>query len=83
VILTFQDGASMTLPRRVIPGLEREPPSVLETVVLSPAKDALVWPPVDAHVYLPGLVELAFGSRLSKVMTLSHGKRVLAARTRR
>jgi hypothetical protein len=64
VILTFGSGASMTIPRRVIPGLEREPASVLETLVLSPARDALRWPLLDADVHVPGLVERALGGRL-------------------
>ena len=68
VILTFGGGASMTIPRGVIPGLEREPASALEAVVLSPARDALLWPSLDADVYVPGLVERAFGSRLFAAM---------------
>lgn len=67
VILTFAGGASMTIPRRVIPGLERGPASALETVVLSPAGDALRWPMLDADIHVPGLVERAFGSRLFAV----------------
>ena len=64
VVLTFQSGASMTIPRRVIPGHEREPASVLETVVLSPGGDALRWPSLDADVHVLGLVERAFGCLL-------------------
>ena len=64
LLLTFRSGASITIPRRVIPGLEREPVSALETVVLSPSGDALRWPLLDADVHLPGLVERVFGSRL-------------------
>ena len=64
VILTFGSGASMTIPRRVIPGLEREPASILETVVLSPAGNALRWPALDVDVHVPGLIERAFGGRL-------------------
>ena len=54
----------MTIPRRVIPGLERQPPSALESITLSPAGDALLWPALDADVYVPGLVERVFGNRL-------------------
>jgi hypothetical protein len=62
--LVFHGGGSMTIPRRVIPGLERQPASALESLTLSPAGDALLWPALDADVYVPGLVERAFGSRL-------------------
>jgi hypothetical protein len=64
VLLTFRGGGSMTIPRRVIPGLERQPASTLETMTLSPAGDALRWPALDVDVYVPGLVERAFGNRL-------------------
>ena len=74
VILTFGGGASMTIPRGVIPGLEREPASALEAVVLSPAGDALLWPSLGTDVYVPGLVERAFGSRLFAAMAGRHGK---------
>ena len=64
VFLIFRGGGSMTIPRHAIPGLERQPASVLEAMILSPAGDALLWPAIDADVYVPGLVERAFGSRL-------------------
>lgn len=64
VVLTFRGGGSMTIPRRVIPGLERQPASALKAITVSPAGDALLWPSIDADVYVPGLVELAFGNRL-------------------
>jgi hypothetical protein len=64
VLLTFRGGGSMTIPRRVIPGLEGRAPSALEAMILSPAGDALLWPSLDADVYVPGLVERAFGNKL-------------------
>jgi hypothetical protein len=53
VLLTFRGGGSMTIPRRMIPGLERQPASALETRTLSPAGDALRWPALDVDVYAP------------------------------
>src|SRR5579862_8996585 len=64
VLLTFRGGGSMTIPRRLIPGLEHRAASALETMTLSAAGDALRWPALDVDVYVPGLVELAFGNRL-------------------
>jgi hypothetical protein len=64
VVLIFRGGGSMTIPRRTIPGLERQPAAALESMTLSPAGDALLWPAIDADVYVPGLVERAFGHRL-------------------
>lgn len=64
VRLLFRGGGSMLIPRRFIPGLNDRPVSVLESVSVSPAGDALLWPSIDVDVYVPGLVERAFGRRL-------------------
>ena len=64
VRLAFRGGGSMTIPRQLIPGLEGQPASALESVSVSPAGDALLWPSIDADVYVSGLVERAFGHRL-------------------
>ena len=64
VRLEFRGGGSMTIPRRLIPGLEGKPASALESISVSPAGDALLWRSIDADVYVPGLVERAFGHRL-------------------
>src|SRR5688572_31021974 len=62
--LKFGGGGSMSIPRRIVPGLERATESNVETIVVSPAGDALSWPALDIDVYVPGLVERAFGARL-------------------
>ncbi|MBI4264062.1 MAG: DUF2442 domain-containing protein [Acidobacteria bacterium] len=62
--LAFRGGGSMTIPRRMIPGLDRAPASELGSVSVSPAGDALSWRSLDVDVYVPGLVERAFGARL-------------------
>ena len=54
----------MTIPRRFIPGLEDQPTSALKLVSVSSAGDALLWTSLDADVYVPGLVERAFGHKL-------------------
>ena len=64
VELRFRGGGSMLIPRAIVPGLERAPASKLELVAVSPAGDALSWPSLDVDVYIPGLVERAFGTRL-------------------
>jgi hypothetical protein len=65
----------MAIPRRIIPGLERASRSNLEAILVSPAGDALSWPSLDMDVYVPGLVELAFGSRLFAAATGRRGGR--------
>jgi Protein of unknown function (DUF2442) len=73
--LVFKGGGSMSVPRAIVPGLERASASKLEPVVLSPAGDALSWPSLDVDVSVPGLVERAFGTRLFAASTGSRGGR--------
>jgi uncharacterized protein DUF2442 len=73
--LRFRSGGSMSIPRQLVPGLEEASPSALGTISVSPAGDALSWPSVDADVYVPGLVERAFGTRLFARATGQRGGR--------
>ena len=75
VDLTFGGGGSMAIPRKMIPGLERASTSNIEAIVVSPAGDALSWPSLDVDVYVPGLVERAFGTRLFAAATGRRGGR--------
>ncbi len=75
VRLTFRRGGSMMIPTRLIPGLARQPASVLAVVEVSPAGDALSWPSLDVDVFIPGLVERAFGTRLFAAATGQRGGR--------
>ncbi len=65
----------MAIPRAIIPGLESASKSNLEVVEVSPAGDALSWPSLDVDVYVPGLVERAFGTRLFAAATGRRGGR--------
>ena len=73
--LKFAGGSSMTIPRNVVPELERASASKIESIVVSPAGDALSWPSLDVDVYVPGLVERAFGTRLFAAATGRRGGR--------
>ena len=73
--LTFGGGGSMAIPRNAVPGLSRAFASRMESIVVSPAGDALSWPALDVDVYVPGLVERAFGSRLFAAATGRRGGR--------
>src|SRR3984893_8472664 len=73
--LKFGGGGSMAIPRAAVPDLRRAPPSKLASVVVSPAGDALSWPSLDVDVYVPGLIERAFGSRLFAASTGRRGGR--------
>ena len=73
--MRFGSGGSMSIPRAIVPGLERASASKLESVLVSPAGDALSWPSLDVDVYVPGLVERAFGTRLFAASTGRRGGR--------
>src|SRR5258708_15338848 len=73
--LTFGGGGSMAIPRHAVPGLQRASASRLGSIVVSPAGDALSWPSLDVDVYVPGLVERAFGNRLFAAATGRRGRR--------
>jgi hypothetical protein len=65
----------MSIPRRIVPGLERASEAKMESIVVSPAGDVLSWPSLDLDVYVPGLVERAFGTRLFAASTGCRGGR--------
>lgn len=73
VDLTFGGGSAMSIPRNMIPGLERAFTSELDAILVSPAGDALSWPSLDVDVHVPGLVQRVFGSRLFAATTRRRG----------
>ena len=73
--LRFRSGGSMTIPRQIVPGLDDVPRSALGSISISPAGDALSWPSLDVDVYVPGLVERVFGTRLCARATGQRGGR--------
>jgi len=75
IVLKFRGGASMRIPRQTLPDLDRLPASGLKAIVISPAGDALSWPALGVDVYVPGLVERAFGTRLFAAATGQRGGR--------
>lgn len=73
--LNFAGGGTMVIPRELIPGLEDAAGSVLAAVSVSPAGDAISWRSIDIDVYVPSLVEHAFGRRLFAAATGRKGGR--------
>jgi hypothetical protein len=59
--LVFRSGASVTIPRKLLPELGGLPWPTLEAPSISPAGDALLWLPIDADVDVAGLLNRAFG----------------------
>ncbi len=75
VALAFAGGGTMTIPRELIPGLEDASSSALSSVTVSPAGDAISWRTLDIDIYVPGLVGIAFGTRLFAAATGRTGGR--------
>lgn len=73
--LMFRGGSSMGIPRGTVPGLDQAPASALDSIRISPAGDALSWPSLNVDVYVPGLLERAFGTRLFAAATGQRGGR--------
>ena len=74
--LKFRGGGSMMIPRQIIPGLKQTSSSNLNAPIrISPAGDALSWPSLDLDIYVPGLVERAFGAHLFVAATGRQGGR--------
>lgn len=73
--LQFRGGGVMTIPRHVVPDLEEVPKAALARITISPAGDALSWRSLNVDVYVPGLVEQAFGTRLFARATGQRGGR--------
>ncbi len=75
VDLSFASGGTITIPRELIPGLEDATPQVLASVSVSPAGNAISWRSLDIDIYVPGLLERAFGTRLFAASTGRRGGR--------
>lgn len=73
VDLMFGGGSAMSIPRNMIPGLERASRSKRDAILVSPAGDALSWPSLDVDVHVPGLVQRVFGRRLLAATTRRRG----------
>lgn len=71
--LTFRGGGVMLIPRALVRGLERASAKTCAALVLAPGGDAVSWPSKDLDVYVPGLVELAFGTQLFACATGRRG----------
>jgi hypothetical protein len=73
--LTFASGGKIVVPRELVPDLQDAPVAALSGVSVSPAGDAVSWRALDVDVYIPGLVERAFGKRLFAAATGRKGGR--------
>src|ERR1700679_4321174 len=62
IVITLEGGCEFAFPVAMAEGLVDAPRSKLTKIKISPNGLALHWPLLDADLYVPGLIEGAFGS---------------------
>jgi hypothetical protein len=63
IVITLDGGCEFAFPTDLAEGLADMPRSKLAKIQISPNGLGLHWPLLDADLYLPSLIEGAFGSR--------------------
>ncbi len=63
IVITLEGGCEFSFPVALAEGLAGAPRSKLAKIKISPNGLGLHWPLLDADLYVPGLIEGAFGSR--------------------
>jgi uncharacterized protein DUF2442 len=63
IIVSLNTGLELAFPPRIAQGLERAAPAELSTIELSPSGFGIHFPKLDAHLYLPALLQGVFGSK--------------------
>lgn len=63
VIITFEDGIAVHIPRHLLQGLEHATPAQLAKITIEGPGTGLVWPTLDVAHYIPDVVAGIFGTR--------------------
>jgi Protein of unknown function (DUF2442) len=63
VVVSLDTGAEFAFPPRLAQGLEDAAPADLANVRVSPSGFGVHFPKLDAHLYLPALLQGVFGSK--------------------
>jgi hypothetical protein len=63
IVITLKGGCEFAFPIALAEGLADAPRSKLAKITVSPNGLGLHWPLLDADLFVPGLIEGAFGSR--------------------
>jgi hypothetical protein len=63
VIVSLNTGLELAFPPRMAQGLEHAVPADLIDIELSPSGFGIHFPKLDAHLYLPALLQGVFGSK--------------------
>jgi hypothetical protein len=63
IVVSLNTGVQLAVPVRLVEGLANASAEDLAEIEISPAGLGLHWPRLDADVYVPGLLQGAFGSK--------------------
>ena len=63
IVISLEGGCEFSFPTALAEGLADAPRSKLVKIEISPNGLGLHWPKLDADLYVPALIEGAFGSR--------------------
>lgn len=63
VVVSLNTGLELAFPPRIAQGLEDALPADLANIELSPSGFGIHFPKLDAHLYLPALLQGIFGSK--------------------
>jgi hypothetical protein len=63
VVVSLNTGVELAFPPHIAQGLEKAVPADLADVELSPSGFGIHFPKLDAHLYLPALLQGVFGSK--------------------
>lgn len=62
IVVTLNSGMELAFPPHIAQGLEHAKPADLKKIEISPSELGIHFPDVDAHLYLPALMQGIFGS---------------------
>jgi hypothetical protein len=63
IVVSLNTGAEMAFPPRIAQGLENATPADLTDIEISPSGFGIHFPKLDAHLYLPSLLQGVFGTK--------------------
>lgn len=63
IVIRFGDGVQLTVPRRLVEGLQHATAAQLRRITIEGPGTGLVWPALDVAHYVPGLIAGIFGTR--------------------
>jgi hypothetical protein len=63
VVISLNTGVELAFPPGIAQGLQEAAPSDLSPIELSPSGFGIHFPKLDAHLYLPALLQGTFGSK--------------------